>query len=54
MELAQISDVALHFLVNMVNTAIHNFELPTDVFKIFHFPYWAGDSCLTAFSFRPL
>jgi len=54
MELAQIAYVARHFLVNVVNTLIHNFELPTDVFKIFHFPNWAGNSCLAAFSFPPL
>jgi len=54
MELAQIAYVALHFLVNMVNTSIHNFELPTHIFKIVHFPDWAGNSCLTAFSFPPL
>jgi len=54
MELAQLAYVARHFLVNVVNTSIHNFELSTDVLKIFHFPNWAGNSCLTAFSFQPL
>jgi len=54
MELAQLAYVARHFLVNVVNTLIHNFELSTDVLKIFHFPNGAGNSCLTAFSFPPL
>jgi len=54
MELAQIAYVVGHFPVNVVNTLVHDFELPGNVFKIFHFPNWAGNSCLTAFSFPPL
>jgi hypothetical protein len=54
MELAQIAYVGRHFVINVVNTLVHNFELPADVFKTFHLPNWAGNSCLTAFSFPPL
>jgi len=54
MELAQLTYVARHFLINVVNTLIHNFELSTDVIKIFHFSNWAGNSYLTAFSFQSL
>jgi hypothetical protein len=52
MELTQLGYVARHFPVNVVNTLIHNFELSPDVFKIFHFPNWAWNSCLTAFPFQ--
>jgi hypothetical protein len=53
MELAQLAYVTRHFLVNVVNTLIHNSELPTDVLKISHFANGAGDSCLTDLSFPP-
>ena len=54
MELAQLGYVARHFPVNVVNTLIHNFELSPDVCKIFHFPDWAWNPCLTALPFQPL
>jgi hypothetical protein len=54
MELAQVAYVARHFLVNVVNALIHNFKLSTDIFKVFHFPNWAGNSGLTASPFPPL
>jgi hypothetical protein len=54
MELAQVVYVARHFLVNVINTLVHNFELSADIFEVFHFPHRAGSSCLTAFSFQPL
>ena len=54
MELAQLAYVAGHFPVNVVNTLVHNFELSANVFKTFHVSNWAGNSCLTAFSFSPL
>jgi hypothetical protein len=54
MELAQLAYVAGHFPVNVVNTLVHNFELSANVFKTFHASNWAGNSCVTAFSFLPL
>jgi hypothetical protein len=53
MELAQFAYMARHFLVNVVNTLIHNFELSTDVFKIFHFPMGPGIPVSPLFPFRP-
>jgi len=54
MELAQLAYVARHFPVNVVNTLVNDFELSANVFKTSHFPHWAGNSCVTAFSFSPL
>jgi len=54
MELTQLGYVARHFPVNVVNTLIHNSKLSTDIFKIFHFPNWAWNPCLTALPFQPL
>ena len=54
MKLAQLAYVARHFPVNVVNTLIHNFELLPDVFKIFHFPDRACNTCLTALPCQPL
>ena len=54
MELAQIAYVARHFPVNVINALVHDFELSGDVFKISHFANWAGNSCVTAFSFPSL
>ena len=50
MELAQLSYVAIHFLVDVLNTLIHNFELNPDLCKISHFPNCAWNSCLTTLS----
>lgn len=50
MELTQLSDVVVHFLVDVLNTLIHNFELNPDLGKISHFPNCTWNSCLTTLS----